>query len=152
MPGRNAYQQTVVPVARSQEQIRAMLQKYGSSGVNFSEDWNAGRVGFQFVTIRKTGTGEIPLVVRMVIQLWKSDSERLYATQARTEQRQRQVWRALYFYLKSQLEAVDFGLRTFEDAFLADIEMRDGRVLGDHVKAALDSGRLALPETAGVSR
>jgi hypothetical protein len=48
--------------------------------------------------------------------------------------------------LKSQLEAVEFGLRTFEDVFMSDIQMsQDGRTIGDYVRGAIAAGRLALP-------
>jgi hypothetical protein len=49
-------------------------------------------------------------------------------------------------WLKSQLEAVEFGLRTFEDVFMSDIQMsQDGRTIGDYVRGAIAAGRLALP-------
>lgn len=60
---------------------------------------------------------------------------------------ERQVWRALFHHLKAQLEAVAFGLTSFEDVFLADIVAKDGRALGDHIKETLAGGHLALPAT-----
>ena len=55
------------------------------------------------------------------------------------------MWRALYHYLKSQLDAVEFGLRTFEDVFMSDISLQDGKTIGEHVRSMLASNQLALP-------
>ncbi len=132
-----------------------MLQRSGARGVQFTEDWHAGRIGFRCVKVerRQTAAGEsveIPLVVRMMLPLWESPAAYQRAGQEARLRRERQVMRALYWYLKSQLEAVAFGLRTFEDVFMADLEMRDGLTIGDHVRGLLDSGKLALPEKGSV--
>lgn len=151
----NAYAGTNVPVSRSQEQIRALLQKAGASGIQFTEDWIRGVIGFRFIKIEKRTDQdgkkvELPLVVRMSIPLWSDPRRYLQVGQDARAGRERQVMRALYWYLKSQLEAVAFGLRKFEDVFMADLEMRDGLTVGDHVRSLVDSGKLALPVTAGI--
>jgi hypothetical protein len=145
---RESYADTSVPVARSQDGIRTNLQKHGTRAVSFSEDWGLAVLGFQFVKMKKLEDGqEIPLIVKMAIPMWKDPKRKLRATANEIAQRERQVWRALYWYIKSQLEAVEFGLRTFEDVFMSDIQMsQDGRTIGDYVRGALASGRLALPE------
>jgi hypothetical protein len=149
---RQSYQDTSVPVSRSQEGIRTLLQKHGTRAVNFSEDWGLAQLGFQFVKMKKVPsekpgeTYEIPLIVKMSIPMWKDPKYKLRATANEVAQRERQVWRALYWYIKSQLEAVEFGLRTFEDVFMSDIQMsQDGRTIGDFVRGAIAAGRLALP-------
>lgn len=146
-----AYADTSVAVSRSQEQIRARLVATGARGVQFTEDWMAGTIGFRFVKMKKHDDTEFPLMVNMTIHVWPNAKKRLYASPREKEQRERQVWRALYWYLKSQFEAVDFGLRTLEDVFMSDIQMQDGRTIGDHVRGALALGRLALPAGVGES-
>ncbi len=149
---RRAYEDTGVPAGQSQDQIRVLLRRHEAEGVQFSENWGAGRVGFVFITFRKAADGtKRPVAVRMEVPLVADprDWVRLKGDERRRDQRVRQMWRALFYYLKSQLEAVEFGLRSFEDAFLADIVTADGRVIGDHIREALDSGTLRLPERAG---
>src|SRR5690242_10458475 len=113
---RQSYQDTSVPVSRSQEGIRTLLQKHGTRAVNFSEDWGLAQLGFQFVKMKKIPdekpgeSHEIPLIVKMVIPMWKDPKHKLRASTNEIAQRERQVWRALYWYIKSQLEAVEFGL------------------------------------------
>ena len=53
------------------------------------------------------------------------------------EQACRQRWRALALVIKAKLEAVESGITSFEDEFLAHIQTPDGRSVGDHVKPAL---------------
>ena len=145
--GSGAYGDTSVPVARSQEQVRHLLMGSGVRGVQFAEDWMLGTIGFQFVKEKDFDGHKVPLLVRMNIQVWADPKRRLRASVREKLQRERQVWRALYWYMKSQLEAVAFGLRTLEDVFFSDLVMHDGRTIGDHVRGALVTGRLALPES-----
>lgn len=147
------YEDTEVPAGQSQDQIREVLRRHEAEGVQFLEDWGRGRVGFSFAMYRKHPDGsKRPVAVKMDIALAEDPREwlRLKGDERRRTRRNRQVWRALFYYLKSQLEAVEFGLRKFEDAFLADIVAADGRVLGDHVREAIDAGTLRLPERAAV--
>ena len=152
-----AYEGTHVPVSRSQEQIRDLLIRHGARGVQFTEDFSAGRVSFRCVREeeREAPDGKrvtIPLVVRMAIPLAPDARAwiRLKGDPERRARRERQVMRALFYYLKSQFEAVSFGLRTFEDVFMADLELRDGLTIGDHVRSMLSSNRLVLPAKAEV--
>ncbi|WP_210205670.1 hypothetical protein [Pseudaminobacter salicylatoxidans] len=49
------------------------------------------------------------------------------------EQACRSRWRALYLCIKAKLESIDSGIETFEDAFLAHIQMPDGHSVSEHV-------------------
>lgn len=148
-----AYADTSVPVERTKEAIRSLLKKHGGiRGFQFREDWGSNTVGFEFIRMEKTKDDdgkpiEIPIGVRMTLIVAHKGYLRSQYSEANWAQRERQVWRALYHYLKSQLEAVDFGLRSFSDAFMADVIMRDGRTIGDHVRGSLLTGKLALPST-----
>lgn len=46
--------------------------------------------------------------------------------------------RALLLVLKAKLEAVESGVAIFEDEFLANIVMPDGRLVSQHVKPKLE--------------
>ena len=153
MGGRGAYANTRTPVERTKEQIRSLFRKYEVRSFQFAEDWQHDLVGIKFVRVeRAKGDGkavEVPLGVQMRVAVLERGRARTDYSEVAWGRRERQVWRALYWYLKSQLEAVDFGLRSFTDAFLADIVMADGRTIGDQVKGALMSGKLALPAEVG---
>src|SRR5262245_44396717 len=49
------------------------------------------------------------------------------------EQACRQRWRALALAIKAKLEAVESGIATFEEEFLAYVVMPDGQTVGQHV-------------------
>lgn len=68
------------------------------------------------------------------------------AASAAWEQACRSRWRALYLCIKAKLESVESGIETFEDAFLAHIQMPDGQTVAEHVRpriaAAYESGSM----------
>jgi len=103
MVERTAYKTTTVPVSRSQEAIRNLLVKYDVIGCQFTENFETGEIVLRFVK----RVNEIPRTVRIVLP---------------TEDNEKQAYRALYYWMKSQLEAVDFGLLSFEHVFLAHFE------------------------------
>jgi hypothetical protein len=49
----------------------------------------------------------------------------------------RERWRSLLLCIKAKLESVEAGIETFEDAFLAHIQMPDGLTVGEHVRPRL---------------
>jgi hypothetical protein len=49
----------------------------------------------------------------------------------------RQRWRALALVIKAKLEAVESGITTFEDEFLAHIVLPNGETVGESIKPRL---------------
>ncbi len=117
-----AYANTRVSVGRTQETIRQLFRKYEVAGLEFAEVFKPGVAQVRFVRY----VGDEPRSVRIRIKLGKND---------------KQVWRALYWWLKSQFEAIEFGLVKFEDVFLSHFEwmLPDGRVgtVGEIVRPRL---------------
>ena len=58
------------------------------------------------------------------------------------EQAGRQRWRALNLVVKAKLEAVDSGITTFEEEFLAHILMPTGETVGDYTLPQLEQIRM----------
>ena len=58
-------------------------------------------------------------------------SERLW------EQACKERWRALHLCVKAKLEAIDAGVETFEDAFLAHVQTETGETIGERIKPQL---------------
>ena len=123
-----------MPVSRSQEHIRGLFRKYDVIRCQFTDDLETGDFALRFVR-RVKG---IPRSVRVTIS---------------TEGNAQQSYRALYWWLKSQFEAIDFGLFMFEDVFLSHFEwmLEDGTVatMGELVKPRLGApggGTFLLPE------
>lgn len=143
------YSTTEVPVGRSQDQIRDLLRQAGALGVQFDEEWGPEpRCRVRFVWPK----GDAKVTVRLeVTPLPPGDDPTRRAQKRRVrvdeEQRQRQAWRGLAWYLEGTLKAATFGLIRFEDVFLSFIEdPATGRTIGDVLVPRLTSGVLALGE------
>lgn len=153
MTARTPYQDTTVPVERSKEQIRQALKEAGARGVQYEEQWAADGAhdaeGQRFIVRFLWAVGEhFDATVRVRLEVKPLTPERgaRGGWRVSPEQRERQAWRALAWYLKTMLEAASFGLMRFEDVFLSFVEGEDGRTVGEHIIPMLESGRLALPK------
>lgn len=148
-----AYSGTDVSAVRSQEHIRALLRKCSAEGMQFHESFNERVVRVTFgIRIE-----EHPYVVS--IQARIPEAERYQkrgrgmceisegAFQAAQERNERSSWRALFFAIKSRLESVDYGIETFEQAFLAHIVVgKNGKTIGDSLIPQLQTGALLLTD------
>jgi hypothetical protein len=163
----NAYKTTSVPVERSKESIRQLLIKFGARGVQFAEDFSTRQINVRFAK-DVDGNGNLKTVsVTMIVpeppQKKKRGSRRRWnrntgryeditkTDDQRSEQMYRATYRALHYWLKSNFEAVEFGLLSFEDVFLSHFEwMVNGRrgTVGELVKPHLMNGlQLAAPKS-----
>lgn len=55
-----------------------------------------------------------------------------------TAQAQRTRWRALLLVIKAKLEAVESGIQSLEDEFLANTVMSDGQTVGDFIRPQVE--------------
>ncbi|MET3925619.1 hypothetical protein [Devosia sp. 2618] len=128
-----AYAETTsVSVEKTEGQIKAMIKKAGAT---------------HFATMDEAGMAIIAFsmkdrAIRFNLPLSRQD-DRNFALNgrgaARTadqryaawEQACRSRWRALYLCIKAKLESIESGIETFEDAFLANIQMADGRLVSE---------------------
>lgn len=134
---RSPYEDTSVSVERSKTEISKALREGGASAVQFEEVWG----------------DESSLTVRFV---WHEMTCRFKATplppikntrsgwRISPEQRERQAWRGMAWYITSMVKAASFGLFTFEDIFMSFFESPDGRTIGEALRPQLESGRLML--------
>lgn len=128
----NAYKNTTVPIARSQEAIRKLLINFGVRGVQFSEDFETRNVNVKFAkdvnksmrTVSVSMTIPEPPPAKRKRSATYRRGRMVYGKlpQERQEQMARATYRALHDWLKAQFVAVEFGLLTFEDVFLSHFE------------------------------
>ena len=145
-----AYQTTSTPVAKSQEDIRRILSRYGADGVQFSEDWKGMSLSIRFLYSIK----EIQYSVLFKIPIPKANTESPTGRQRKgtqieqlQEQLERGIWRAAFWAIKSRMEAVDFGIETFQEAFLSHFEVPGtDKQIGDILIPRLSTGNLRLLE------
>ena len=120
---------TGVDPIRSRMQIERTLTRYGADQFIYAQE--AGRV---VVGFRMHGK-----VVRIEMRIPKAEEFRLSETgrdraesaiNAAWAQAVRQNWRALELVIKAKLEAVESGITTFEQEFLAHLVLPDGKTFG----------------------
>lgn len=110
-------QRTSVPVERSKAQIERELERYGADGFKSGWQGNQEAIGFLIGGLH----------IQISVERPENDQER------------RQRWRALLLVVKAKLEAIDSGISTLEQEFLAWVVCPDGQTLGQHLLPQLES-------------
>lgn len=125
---------TTVPAERSRAEIEQILTRYGAT--KYMYGWQEDSAVIQFVMAERQ--------IRFILPLPSKADPAFTLTPARRnrrapedaekawEQATRQRWRALALVIKAKLEAVDSGITTTEQEFLAHTVLPDGRTVGEH--------------------
>ncbi len=126
---------TEVSVESSKAEIERILRRYGADGFMYGWKDTQAVVGFEFRS----------RMIRLVLRLPDKHDERFTKTPSRGwdrterqaeaawEQACRQAWRALALVIKAKLEAVESGIATFEDEFLAYTVLPGGRTVSEEI-------------------
>jgi len=131
--------ETTVSSERSQGEIKATLQRYGASKYAFFEEDTRSAIVFELADRRLRFDLPLPnrtadeFVYRYYGGKKTNDALPVHKQHVKWEQACRQRWRALALAIKAKLEAVESGITTFEDEFLAHIVMPDGKTIGEHI-------------------
>lgn len=139
---------TSVSVARTKADIEDTIQKYGAQ--QFVTGFQGSRAAVGFTVFNRQ--------IRFIIELPDKQERKILFTPERGTRRTdeaaakeweqvcRQKWRALYLVIKAKLEAVDSGISSFEDEFMANIVLPDGSLVGEFMKpqiaAAYETGSM----------
>ncbi len=131
---------TTVSVEKSRAEIEKMIVRYGASATAFM---NApGRAMIMFEAKQRKVVFELPLPSIEDKAFFLDGRGSMRSPQKRYEAWEsacRQRWRALALVIKAKLEAVESGITTFQDEFLAHIMMPDGQTVGSHVKPTIEA-------------
>lgn len=139
---------TLVSSERSKAEIERLLTRYGAS--TFASGWQEDQAVIQFVMSERRIRFLLPLPSKSSSEFTHSKRGlRDEATRYRLwEQATRQRWRALALVVKAKLEAVESGITSFEDEFLAHIVMPNGKTVAEMTKpsiaSAYETGRVPL--------
>lgn len=144
---------TSVPADRSRAEIEKTLARYGAS--HFMYGWDDGRAAIIFRMGEKFALRQVRFLVEMpdraAFRVTPGGRRRRSDAQAEAafEQATRQRWRALLLVVKAKLEAVDSGIATFDQEFLAHIMLPTGETVGEWLGEGLDeayaSGEMPSP-------
>jgi hypothetical protein len=147
-----AYESTTVPVEKSQAEIRKLLTTHNAGRFAFGEETDSAGVRWAAVSFSHGGYS-----VRMRVPHKPVDelALRSKARRARTqtyadfeavaiEQEAKRIWRVISWNLKARLVAVEEGVETFEEAFLAHLlDERTGMTIYEQLA---QDGRVELAQ------
>lgn len=138
--------ETKVPVERSKAEIERILARYGATHFAYTTMPEGAVV--QFVKSGKR--------IRFLLPIPKEPTEtgRGYLTELeRWSKVRRSKWRALCLVIKAKLEAVEAGICTFEEEFLAHIVLSTGQTAGQFlipkIEADYAGGKVAMLDWNG---
>jgi hypothetical protein len=139
---------TQVSSERSRAEIERTLQRYGADSFGYGWEGPRAVVGF-----RLRGR-----MIRLTVPLPDKHDERFALTPTGRRRRRpeqalvewelacRQRWRALALIIKAKLEAVECGVTTLEEEFLAYTLLPDGSTVGQvtlaRIAKAYETGRM----------
>lgn len=126
---------TSVSVEKTEGQIKAMIKKAGAG--DFIAMDSAEKAVIAFRMNDRNIRFNLPLPSRDAPQFAYNGRHQARTADQRYaawEQACRSRWRALYLCIKAKLESIESGIETFEDAFLANIQMADGRLTSEIIR------------------
>lgn len=148
---------TSVTVDRSKAEIESMLTRYGAT--RFASGWEAESAVILFEYNARRVKFELPFPEKTADRFYRAaDGRHRLAPGKRAdalalklwEQECRSRWRALALVIKAKLEAVESGITTFEDEFLAHIVVRNGQTVGEWLGGKLGELGGKLPPLLGM--
>ena len=127
-------QRTGVSSDRSKAEIERLLTKYGAT--SFVSGWENNEAAIGFAMMNRRIKFILPMPDRKSTEFTRSPVRNKPRSESEAytawEQATRQRWRALALVVKAKLEAVETGITTFEDEFLAHIILPDGKTVAEH--------------------
>ena len=126
---------TTVSVEKSRAEIEKLISRYGATSTAFMNAPGRSVVCFEASGRRIMFELKLPDIAETRFQKDGRGSPMGPAKKMeKWEQACRQSWRALALVIKAKLEAVETGITSFEDEFLAHIVMPDGQTVATHIK------------------
>lgn len=127
---------TTVSMGKSKAEIERTLRRYGASEFAYASGQDRAMVGFLIDTHRIQIAMSMPSLQEFAF----TDTGRKRiptAIQTEWERACRQRWRALALVIKAKLEAVECGITSMQDEFLAYTVLPSGKTIGEMVSPAM---------------
>ena len=139
-------QHTSVSSEKSKAEIERLLTRYGAT--SFASGWQNDQAVIQFHMHERRIKFILPLPSKTAKEF--THSKRGLRDEGKSyqlwEQATRQKWRALALIVKAKMETVESGISEFEDEFMSNIVMPDGKTVAEHARpmiaAAYKSGKV----------
>lgn len=130
-------EQTTVSKERSINEIERIVERHGATG--FVYGWEKERAAISFQMNNRRIRFIIPMPNRSEYEHTPTGRPRGERAQRELyEQATRQRWRALLLMVKAKLEAVTTGIATFDEEFLAYVQLPGGKTVGETIIPQID--------------
>jgi hypothetical protein len=130
---------TQVPSDRSRSEIEKTLRRYGASAFAYGWQEHSAQIMFEMANRRIKFALPLPDPAAEEFTLTPTGRERSESQAEQAyEQAVRQRWRALALVIKAKLEAVEAGISSVEDEFLAHVALPHGGTVGEWLGPRLD--------------
>lgn len=142
--------ETIVSADQSRLEIEKLLTRYGATAFMYA--WEEKKARIQFRAKGRYIRFDLPLPDRYAQEFTHTAERQILRSFAASEkafdQAVRSRWRALLLVIKAKMEAVEVGIVTFEDEFLAHTVLPDNSTAGEwmkpQIKLAYDRGEMPL--------
>ena len=126
---------TSVSVSKTKGEIEGLLRKHKATGFGVFEEQTRAVLVFEMSERRIVFHLPLPNRDDKRFRLnGRGKARSSDAVMSAWEQACRSRWRALFLCMKAKLESIESRIETFEDAFLAHIQMPDGQTVSEHVR------------------
>lgn len=118
---------TTVAVSKTRGELEALLKNRGAEGFGYA--WKGRDCVVSFQLNGRLILYRIPMPDRADVRFTHSPAGRcrkLDSAHAAWEQSERQIWRALLLVVRAKIEAVEAGISTIEQEFLAWTSLPNG--------------------------
>lgn len=143
-----AYEQTSVPVSRSQDAIRKLILANGGSAIAFISQADPPIEGFEAHIVIDGKTYRVRIKAEVKLHERKRRRRRYGAMPPRdtNEEAIKRIWRVLFFHLKSVFEASKSGVMEFRELMLPYIVTDYNKTIAEHILPHLDKAIQQNPE------
>ena len=134
---------TTVTVEKSKADIEAVLKRYGADQFMYAWETDTVVMAFRIDNLPIRMVVPVPAIdeFRYADRKSKWETRQVQRTPAQMQsawqQAERQLWRALLLVVKAKLEAVEAGISTLEDEFLAQVVMPNNLTVKQNMMPAI---------------
>ena len=134
---------TTVPISKSRDEIEKTLTRYGATAFAYGWDDDRGLASVQFAMQGRQVRLMIPTPNMADAYRTPTGQRRSEgAAQSAHEAAKRQRWRAMLLIVKAKLEAVESGIVSFEQEFLAHMVLPTGATVYEDLAAPVEEAYL----------
>lgn len=147
---------TTVDSGASRAEIERTLKRFGCEAFGYMSDPTGAQIIFEIggrrvkfvLPLPDPAADEFKYTVRKYKYTTSRVARSPEAARSAYEQAVRQRWRALALCIKAKLEAIESGIETADEAFMAHLILAGGRTMAEavapHLEEVIESGALTL--------